>query len=180
MRYVLIISMLFAMCLAAFAENGHEIIFGGTVAYGVSPTDTRLKPLSKMNVDFYPGGKNIGISYDLGYRHAKFFTMKPFTADHSELTHSFALVVRLRDEGRFQPTIRAGAMRFLGHTRVRRFGETLIDANDGKFMPMVSLRVNIRVWKHLMLVPEVEASDFPRPAYNAGVGIAYNFNFGRK
>src|SRR3989338_2892428 len=165
-RYILIVVLLSLFSLPAFAEQ--ELLISVTGARATSLTDTRIKPLMKFGVDFFPGGKNVAVSYDFLYRHPNFFTMKPFTADHREAMHSLALVVRFRSEGRLQPMFRAGAMRYVGHTTVRRFEETLFEASNGKTIPVVSFRVGIQVWKGkgFMVIPEAGASGVRRPQYN--------------
>ncbi len=180
MKVIAVVLMLFCFFQIAFAEEGHEVIVSVIEARSTSLTDTRVKPLTKIRADFFPGGKNIGISYDFGYRHPRFFVLKPFSADHSELMHSLGLVVRLLDEGRFQPMVRAGAMRYIGRTTVHRFDEKLIDAHNSKFIPTVSFSVNVQPWKRsrFVLTPEVAASGWPRPQWNIGIGAGYDFHFG--
>ena len=177
MRNIALIVLLLCLHQPLWAQKGYHVIISGGATRGVSLTDTRARPASEFGIDVYPPilQKKVGLSYVYVYRHPRYGIAKPFAVNRTEGMHFIGPTFRFISDGRIQPWISGGLMLYGDHIRVSFFDEPKFESNKRKATASASAGLYLFLASGLLLEPEVRFAGIPRPLWQVGGRIGWQF-----
>ncbi len=177
MRHIALLMLLLCVCQPAVAQENYQVIVSAGATRGVSLTDTRARPASEFGIDFYPPilKKKIGLSYVYVYRHPQYGIAKPFAINRTEGMHFIGPIFRFTSEKRVQPWLSGGLMLYGDKISISFFDELLLESKKRKATASASAGINFFLAKGLLLQPHVRFAGIPRPLWQVGGRIGWQF-----